>query len=148
MERMQSGKALQQNDSPSAATGRREKTSYLVASAHKALTSGQALGANVIVVDPPRKGLEEEVLNELCKPIDRHQSSVDDISMLTIPDDTARWTNDARTLIYVSCGFEALTRDAERLLTSNGGWKLESATGYVLFPGSDHVETLCIFQRD
>jgi 23S rRNA (uracil1939-C5)-methyltransferase len=148
MERMQSGKALEQKNSRSIATGRREKTSYSVASAHKALTSGQALGADVLIVDPPRKGLEEDVLNELCKPIDQYQSSVDDISMLTIPDDTARWTNDVRTLIYVSCGFEALTSDAERLLTSSAGWKLESATGYILFPGSDHVETLCIFRRD
>ncbi|CAB9505338.1 Uncharacterized RNA methyltransferase pc1998 [Seminavis robusta] len=142
MERMQSGDAVQAEPPVG------DKTSYMVASAAKALKSGQALGANVIIVDPPRKGLEFEVLDELCKPIDRHQDSVEDVSMLTIPDEMARWTNDARTLIYVSCGFEALARDAERLLTSKAGWKLESATGYILFPGSDHVETVCVFQRD
>lgn len=141
MERMQSGQTIQTEP-----VG--EKTSYMVASAAKALKSGQALGADVIIVDPPRKGLEPEVLDELCKPINENQDYVEDISMLTIPDHMASWTNDARCLIYVSCGFEALARDAERLLTSNGGWKLESATGYLLFPGSDHVETLCIFRRE
>ena len=55
--------------------------------------------------------------------------------------------NDVNTLIYVSCGFDALARDCDRLLKGNAGWKLESATGYVLFPGSNHVETLAIFKR-
>ena len=67
--------------------------------------------------------------------------------MLTIEDYLVNWTNDVQTLVYVSCGFDALARDAEKLLSSEGGWKLESATGYVLFPGSNHVETLCIFKR-
>jgi len=50
-------------------------------------------------------------------------------------------------LIYVSCGFDALARDSDGLLTSNAGWKLESATGYVLFPGSNHVETVVVLRR-
>jgi tRNA/tmRNA/rRNA uracil-C5-methylase (TrmA/RlmC/RlmD family) len=124
-----------------------EKTTYMVASAGKALKSGQALGADTIIVDPPRKGLEPEVLDELCKPVDVDQMYVEDVSVLTVPDEQVKWTNDARTLIYVSCGFDALARDAERLLTSNAGWMLESATGYILFPGSDHVETVCVFTR-
>ena len=121
------------------------KTSYLVASAAQALRSGQALGANVMIVDPPRRGLEEEVLEELCKPFNPNQPYVESASLLSIPDDKIHWANDVRTLIYVSCGFDALARDSEQLLKR--GWELEKATGYVLFPGSDHVETVAIFQR-
>ena len=48
-----------------------------------------------------------------------------------LPRHTINWTNDVRTLIYVSCGFDVLARDLDGLLTSNAGWKLDSATGYV-----------------
>ena len=122
------------------------KTSYMVASAAQALRAGQALGANVLIVDPPRRGLEDAVLDELCKPFDPRQVYVESAALLP-NEERVHWTNDVRTLIYVSCGFDALARDTERLLTSRAGWELESATGYVLFPGSDHVETVCVFQR-
>ena len=124
-----------------------DKTSYMVASATQALKSGQALGADILIVDPPRKGLDEGVLVELCKPFNPDQPYTESTSFLMIPDYQVNWTNDVRTLIYVSCGFDALARDAERLLSSNAGWQLKQSTGYVLFPGSDHVETLCIFER-
>ena len=123
------------------------KVTYLVASAARALTSGQALGAEVIIVDPPRKGLEDEVIEELCKPHNPKQDPVESPNLLSISNEFVNWANDATTLIYVSCGFDALARDCEALLSSRGGWELESATGYVLFPGSNHVETLCIFKR-
>ena len=123
------------------------KATYMVASAAQALKSGQALGADVLIVDPPRKGLEDEVLDELCKPFNPNQPCVESSDMLTVPDYSVNWTNDVQKLIYVSCGFDALARDCEKLLSSGGGWKLESATGYILFPGSNHVETLCIFRR-
>lgn len=135
-------------DSASATERERpEKTSYLIATAGKALEMGQALGANVLIVDPPRRGLEDDVMDELCLPYDPDQPYVESATLLTIPDDQVRWTNDVQTLIYVSCGFDALARDCDRLLSSNAGWTLTSSTGYVLFPGSDHVETLAIFQR-
>jgi 23S rRNA (uracil1939-C5)-methyltransferase len=124
-----------------------DKTSYMVASAAKALRAGQALGAQVLIVDPPRKGLEDEVVEELCKPFDPDQPYAESPTYLTRSDDKVSWTNDVQTLIYVSCGFDALARDTEKLLNSRAGWMLESATGYVLFPGSDHVETLCVFRR-
>jgi tRNA/tmRNA/rRNA uracil-C5-methylase (TrmA/RlmC/RlmD family) len=124
-----------------------DKTSYMVASAAKALRAGQALGAQVLIVDPPRKGLEDEVVAELCKPFDPDQPYAESPTYLTRADDQVNWTNDVQTLIYVSCGFDALARDCDKLLNSRAGWMLESATGYVLFPGSDHVETLCVFRR-
>ena len=93
-----------------------EKMSYLVSTAADALKAGQALGANVMIVDPPRRGLEDEVLDELCKPFNLMQDYVETKTMLTIPDEKVNWTNDVETLIYVSCGFDALARDCERSL--------------------------------
>lgn len=123
------------------------RISYTVRDAASALKEGQALGASVLVVDPPRKGLDEEVLAELSKPFNPNQPYVESQALLPMFDDAVNWVNDVETLIYVSCGFDALARDCEHLLSSPGGWTLDSATGYVLFPGSNHVETLCIFQR-
>ena len=105
------------------------KASYMVASAAQALKSGQALGADILIVDPPRRGLEDEVLEELCKPINDQQPCVESPDMLTVPDYLVNWTNDVQTLLYVSCGFDALARDCEALVSSPAGWKLESATG-------------------
>ena len=121
--------------------------SYRVATAAQALYSGQALGAQVLIVDPPRKGLEDEVLVELCKPFNPDQPYVESTDYLTMDDERVNWCNDVQTLIYVSCGFDALARDVDKLLSSPAGWILDSATGYVLFPGSDHVETLLILTR-
>lgn len=140
MKMMEEGKQPEDDRS-----GRR--ASYMVASAGVALKSGQALGADVLIVDPPRKGLEEEVLQELCKAVDPNQPQVESPKVLTIPDELVNWTNDVRTLVYVSCGFDALVSDCDQLLSSQGGWMVEQATGYVLFPGSNHVETICIFRR-
>ena len=141
---MESGKSY----ADQAKRGDTKKVSYMIASAGKALKSGQALGANVLIVDPPRKGLEEEVLEELCKPYEPNQPYVESPTMLSIPDERVNWVNDVQTLIYVSCGFDALASDCDRLLSSRSTkWILQSTTGYILFPGSDHVETVAIFQR-
>jgi tRNA/tmRNA/rRNA uracil-C5-methylase (TrmA/RlmC/RlmD family) len=102
----------------------------------------------VLIVDPPRKGLEEQVLVELCKPFNPDQPFAESSSLLAMDDARTNWCNDVTMLVYVSCGFEALARDLDRLLSSPGAWILESATGYVLFPGSDHVETLAVLKRD
>jgi len=144
MKRMEAGEGVL--DEETARVG--PKATYTVATAGFALKTGQALGADVLIVDPPRKGLDDDVLDELCKPFNPKQPNVESPNMLAIDDYLVNWTNDVQTLIYVSCGFDALARDCERLLSSQGGWKLDSATGYVLFPGSNHVETLCIFRRN
>ena len=81
----------------------------------------------MVVVDPPRKGLEPEVLDCLCDPLNPAAASV-------------------HTLAYVSCGFDALMWQLP-LLVERGGWRVESSEAFVLFPGSDHVETLCILRR-
>ena len=76
----------------------------------------------VLVVDPPRKGLDVEVVDYLCN---------------------EGWKN-MRLMVYVSCGFQAFQRDCKALMKS-GKWKLEFAEGYLLFPGSDALETLAFF---
>lgn len=140
-------KMMEAGNDPGEDTRSGKKVSYSVADAASALRAGQALGANVLIVDPPRKGLEDGVIDELCKPFNPDQPAVESPTVLAMEDYAVNWANDVETLVYVSCGFDALARDCERLLSGGGGWTLESATGYVLFPGSNHVETLCVFQR-
>ena len=53
-----------------------------------------------------------------------------------------------RTLLYVSCGFPALTHDLDALLAA-GCWRVrgDAATAYVLFTGANHIETVVVFDR-
>lgn len=74
-------------------------------------------GYDLIIVDPPRKGLDPQMIAKL----------------------------EAKRLIYVSCGFDSFKRDAKELLML--GWKLKEAAGYLLFPGTNHVETLALFEK-
>lgn len=80
----------------------------------------QLLGADLVLVDPPRKGLDAELLEQLLKtPVPR--------------------------LVYVSCGLPALLREAERLLDS-GCYRLTTLRAFALFPYTEHVETLAVFE--
>lgn len=102
-----------------------EHVNYAAAAAERAPEQWLA-GADVAVVDPPRKGLEPELLAYLCDP-----------GSPALP---------AR-LIYLSCGFPALQRDAAAL-TGGGGWTLRDARGFLFFPGADHIESLVVFDRE
>ncbi|KAJ8613020.1 hypothetical protein CTAYLR_004042 [Chrysophaeum taylorii] len=87
-----------------------------------------APGADVLIVDPPRRGLDPEVLEAL---------TTDDDKVASLS-----------RLIYVSCGFDAFERDLAALAPQkNAKWKLVHAQAHVFFPGSDHVETLAVFDR-
>ncbi|KAG5177747.1 S-adenosyl-L-methionine-dependent methyltransferase [Tribonema minus] len=102
------------------------RTTYQALSAVDAVEEGEADGATCIIVDPPRKGLDAPVLASL-----RERAG----SM----------TGAVRRIIYVSCGFDALKNDAVAL--AEGGWRMVHSEGHVLFPGSDHIETVAIFDR-
>ena len=78
---------------------------------------------NILVLDPPRKGLDGDVLDYLCQ---------------------TGWQQSLNLVIYVSCGFQAFQRDCDALLKSEH-WRLEFAEGYLLFPGCDAIETLAFF---
>ena len=89
--------------------------------------TGRLYNVDLIIVDPPRKGLDQQVLQRLCS-------------------FKAAATTKATTLIYVSCGFDAFCNDYEQL-TTVGKWKLQHAEGHILFPGSDAIETLAFFTK-
>jgi 23S rRNA (uracil1939-C5)-methyltransferase len=75
---------------------------------------------DIIIVDPPRKGLDEDLLKKLC-------------------------LKKGGTLIYVSCFFKNFKRDCELLVAS--GWKIKKGNGFLFFPGTDHVEILGILEK-
>ena len=77
--------------------------------------------AEIVIVDPPRKGLSEQALQVILQ-----QESV-------------------RRVVYVSCSWQTFERDAALLVA--GGFSIAWARSYVFFPGTDHLETLCIFIR-
>jgi 23S rRNA (uracil1939-C5)-methyltransferase len=75
-----------------------------------------AEGTGVVIVDPPRKGLDDAVVSALLE-------------------------YRPPKLLYVSCDADSLARDVARL-TGSGAWRVRSLTPYALFPFTDHVETL------
>jgi tRNA/tmRNA/rRNA uracil-C5-methylase (TrmA/RlmC/RlmD family) len=80
-----------------------------------------ATGANVVIADPPRRGLDRELLEFLAvEPPER--------------------------LVYVSCGLESFLDDATRL-TSRGRLRLHELTAFNLMPFTEHVETVACFER-
>lgn len=79
-------------------------------------------GADTVIVDPPRKGLDPDFFSALKK-----ASSV-------------------QQLIYISCGWEGFQRDCQQLCSND--WKIQSVDGYAFFPGSNHVELLVNFTRN
>eukprot|EP00392_Amoebophrya_sp_AT5.2_P013510 g13634.t1 len=89
---------------------------------------------DTVIVDPPRKGLDAEVVEALVEKGTSKASPSGDASPSPL-----------KRLIYISCGFSAFTRDCEKLV--KGGWKLDRAEGFVLFPGADHVETFASFVK-
>jgi len=75
---------------------------------------------SIVIADPPRKGLDPELLAALRQ-------------------------HPPERLLYVSCDLRSLIRDTEELRA--GGLLLEQATGYDLFPFTEHIETLASFRR-
>lgn len=95
------------------------------------MLEGECDGAEVLVVEPPRKGLAEGLLRWLTPNAGSHLSGCH---------------RDLKRVIYVSCGQEAFEKDCRSMLAS-GLWELVSADGFELFPGSDHLETVAVFDR-
>ena len=102
----------------------RPRLAYVRKSAADMIASEPGLfrGCRVLIVDPPRKGLDVEVVEYLC----------------------GEGGRDVGLVVYVSCGFRAFQRDCDALIGS-GRWRVDFAEGYLLFPGSDAIETLAFF---
>ncbi len=77
------------------------------------------LHPDVVVVDPPRAGLEKAALDEI-------------VAM------------QAPLLVYVSCDPATLARDVKRLLV--GGYVLEQITPFDLFPQTYHIESVAVLR--
>ena len=97
-------------------------------SAEDSINEGQCDESELLIVDPPRKGLDKGVIDFL---IGKHESKSQSL---------------LKRLIYISCGFDALQRDTKLLLESER-WKIKSADVFLLFPGSDHVESVVVFDK-
>ena len=77
--------------------------------------------ADVILVDPPRAGLDKRVIDGIIK-------------------------INPQIIAYVSCDPSTLARDARRLIES--GYKLRQVTPFDLFPQTYHIESVSIFESE
>lgn len=95
---------------------------YLCADAGAAAAQLAAEGVrpDVVVVDPPRKGLSPQVVETLL-------------------------AMSPRRIVYVSCDCATLARDVKLL---SQGYALGRAEAVDMFPRTHHVETVCLLERD
>lgn len=83
---------------------------------------GEHAHADVIVVDPPRKGCEESLLRTMVE-------------------------MEPERIVYVSCDSATLARDL-KFLCGEGGYRLEKWRAVDQFPMTVHVETVCLLSRE
>ena len=81
---------------------------------------GETAHADVIVVDPPRKGCEESLLQTI---VDMQPEKV----------------------VYVSCDSATLARDVKFL--RENGYELKKITPVDQFPNTVHIETVCLLSK-
>ncbi|CAK7328293.1 unnamed protein product [Dovyalis caffra] len=139
---------------------------------HRADTSVEPLswlmGSEVVIVDPPRKGLDASLLDALrtISSMERKAKSAPESSYPKVKEEKRPWVlramNDSvqigskptledsgslpQTLIYISCGWESFKEDCKSLLSSKK-WRLEKAHGFNFFPGTQSIEVLAVFKR-
>ena len=80
-----------------------------------------ASGADVVIADPPRRGLDRDLLEYLGQ-------------------------QPPELFLYVSCGLDSFIEDTARL-TSGGRLRLSGLTAFNLMPFTEHVETVARFER-
>jgi 23S rRNA (uracil1939-C5)-methyltransferase len=81
---------------------------------------GQVADLPYVIVDPPRAGLDKQVIDGILN-------------------------LNPQMIAYVSCDPSTLARDAARLI--NAGYKLKEVTPFDLFPQTYHIESISIFER-
>lgn len=100
-----------------------ENVEFFVGKAEEVLPEQFETGhtrADVIVVDPPRKGCDEKCLETIVK-------------------------MQPRRLVYISCDSATLGRDVNYL--RKNGFEVKRVRGCDMFGWSTHVETVCLLQR-
>ena len=80
-----------------------------------------ASGAQVVIADPPRKGLDPELIDHLA-------------------------AHPPERFLYVSCALSSFLEDAARL-TVNGTLRLTALAAFNLLPFTEHVETVARFEH-
>lgn len=106
-----------------AAINRIDNAEFFVGKAEEVLPEkykNEGIYADVIVVDPPRKGCAESVLETM-------------VNM------------QPKRIVYVSCDSATLARDLKYLCAR--GYRLEKVQGVDQFPGTVHVEVVCCLHR-
>ena len=82
--------------------------------------AGQIGNLSYVIVDPPRAGLDKQVVDEILK-------------------------LNPQMIAYVSCDPSTLARDAARLI--DAGYKLHEVTPFDLFPQTYHIESISLFEK-
>jgi len=80
-----------------------------------------ASGSDVVIADPPRKGLDPELMDYLGE-------------------------HPPERFLYVSCGLDSFLRDTARLV-SQGKMRLGALSAFNLMPFTEHLETVACFER-
>jgi len=76
--------------------------------------------SEVILVDPPRNGLTNDVLKKIIQ---------------IAPN----------LLVYVSCDLSSLARDMRKIISA--GYQIVSIRPFDMFPQTFHLETVCVFHK-
>lgn len=95
-----------------------ERAKVQVHEGSAAAFAGLVASSDLVIADPPRKGLDPALLSAL----------------VSAP---------PRRFAYVSCDIDSFERDAARLI---GPLQLRSLAAYDLFPHTEHLETLALFE--
>lgn len=82
--------------------------------------SGEIASADVVILDPPRKGCEESLLRSISE-------------------------MDAKKIVYISCDPATLSRDVKIL--AGLGYDFVEATPVDMFPHTSEIEVICLISR-
>ena len=75
-----------------------------------------------VIIDPPRRGCDEEFIRQLVKLGPKH-------------------------IVYVSCNVHTQARDVGQLITRDARYQIKSVRGADLFPQTHHVEGVAVLER-
>ena len=98
-----------------------ERARVSVIAGQAGAAQGMTAGAEIVIADPPRKGLDAGLLDQLK-------------------------VSPPLRFLYVSCGLNSLVADTAALV-SGGRLRLSALTAFNLLPFTDHVETAARFER-
>ncbi|KAJ1026623.1 hypothetical protein NDA13_003997 [Ustilago tritici] len=76
-----------------------------------------------VIIDPPRRGCDEEFIRQLVKLGPKH-------------------------IVYVSCNVHTQARDVGQLIGMEAKYKIKSVRGADLFPQTHHVEGVAVLERE